>query len=127
MNKNMYQTIRIIVVIIVAAVVSGSVVAEANVLIPLATIIGGMILIALLRRQVQEIMEDERSHLINEKAARLALGIYAPLAAVAAVILIFLGDDKLPPDIGASAILSYATCALMIIFSLAHMYYERNH
>ncbi len=123
----MYQTIRIIVVIIVAAVVSGSVVAEANVLIPLATIIGGMILIALLRRQVQEIMEDERSHLINEKAARLALGIYAPLAAVAAVILIFLGDDKLPPDMGASAILSYATCALMIIFSLAHMYYERNH
>ncbi len=127
MNKNIYQTIRIIVVIIVAAVVSGSVVAEANVLIPLATIIGGMILIALLRRQVQEIMEDERSHLINEKAARLALGIYAPLAAVAAVFLIFLGDDKLPPDMGAGAILSYATCALMIIFSLAHMYYERNH
>jgi len=58
MNKNMYQTIRIIVVIIVAAVVSGSVVAEANVLIPLATIFGGMILIDLLRRLGQEIMED---------------------------------------------------------------------
>jgi len=127
MNKNTFQTLRTIIVIIVAAVVSWSVVAKASVLIPLAIIIISMLLLFLLRRQVKEILEDERSHLINEKAARLALGIYGPLAAMGAVILAVLGDEILPEGLGAGAVLSYATCALMIIYSLVHIYYERNH
>jgi uncharacterized membrane protein len=127
MNKNTFQTLRTIIVIIVAAVVSWSVVAKASVLIPLAIIIISMLLLFLLRRQVKEILEDERSHLINEKAARLALGIYGPLAALGAVILAVLGDEILPEGLGAGAVLSYATCALMIIYSLVHIYYERNH
>jgi len=126
MKKNTYLTFRIIVVVIVAIVVSGSVVAKTNVLIPLAVVIGGMLLLTLLRRSVKEILEDERSRYINEKAARLALGIYTPLAAVCAIIMVFTGNDFLPPDMGTGAVLSYATCALMIIYSLAHIYYERN-
>jgi len=127
MSKNTFQTLRTIVVIIVAAVVSWSVVAKASVIIPLAVIIGGMLFLTMLRRRVKEIMEDERSHLINEKSARLTLGIYGPLAALGAVILAIMGDEILPEGLGAGAILSYATCALMIIYSLARIYYERNH
>ena len=127
MDKKKFQRYRLLVTMAVAILVAWSVVAEVSVLTPLIGIGAGMILVYLLKRRVKEVMEDERSHLISEKAARTALAIFAPLLTVVAVVLIILSNSILPDFREAGTLLAYAACVLMVLYHVAHLYYERRH
>jgi uncharacterized membrane protein len=127
MDKKFFQKCRILVTIAVAIVVGWSVIAETSVFIPLAGIGAGMALLYLLKRRVKEVMADERSYLISEKASRTALAIFAPLMAVVAMVLIVLSSSVLPDYGEAGTVLAYSVCALMVLYHVAHLYHERKH
>ncbi len=127
MNKAQYRKCRMAITAVVGILVGWSVAAEANVLIPLAGIGVAMALSYLLKRRVKEVMEDERSNLIAEKAARLAFGITMPLLAIASLVLILWGNRFSPDWKLAGTVLAYAACAQMIIFNITHLYQDRKH
>ncbi len=127
MEKNVFQKYRMLVTMIVAILVGWSVAVEASVIIPLMGIGAGMIILYLLKKRVKDVLEDERSHQISEKAARLALAIFAPLLVVVAVVLIVLSSSFLPDYREAGTILAYSACALMVLYQVAHLYHERKH
>lgn len=121
-----YKTFRILqgsIALAIGAVVAVSVIFD-NWIIPLIGILAGSITLLFVRRNVREIVTDERTYTISGKASRLTLGIAIMGAALAGVILLALsrnGSDTLfQTGIG----LAFGACALMIINSLAYNYYS---
>ncbi len=127
MNKAQYRKYRMAITAAVAILVGWSVAAEVNVLIPLAGIGVAMALSYLCRKRVKEVMEDERSNLVAEKAARLAFGITMPLVVITALVLILWGGRFSPDWKLAGNVLAYAACGQMIIFNITHLYQDRKH
>ena len=111
----------------VAILVAWSVAAQESAVIPLVAIGTGMVLLLLLRRRVKEIMIDERTHRISERACRMTVGIFAPLIAVTAVTLIMLSKRVLPDVRQAGFALAYSACAMMVLYDIFYLYYERKH
>lgn len=126
MDKKKFQMYRQIVTVIVAALVSWSVAAEASVVVPLIAIGAGMLLLYLLKRRVKEVMEDERTYQISEKASRTAVAIFAPMVVVVAVVLIILRNSILPNLKQAGTALAYSGCVLMVLYHISHLYHERK-
>ncbi|MDD4987085.1 MAG: DUF2178 domain-containing protein [Dehalococcoidales bacterium] len=127
MDKQKLQRCRQVITVLVAILVGWSVATETIVIIPLIGIAAGMITLYLLKRRVKEVMADERSYLISEKAARTALAIFAPAVVVVAVVLIVLGNSILPDYREAGTVLAYSACALMVAYHIAHLYHEKKH
>ncbi|MDD5038634.1 MAG: DUF2178 domain-containing protein [Dehalococcoidales bacterium] len=127
MDKQRFQRCRQVITVLVAILVGWSVATETSVFIPLGGIGAGMALLYLLKRRVKEVMADERSYLISEKAARTALAIFAPLVTVVAVVLIILSNSILPDYREAGTLLAYSVCALMVAYHIAHLYHEKKH
>ena len=127
MNKDRYRKWRMAITAAVGILVGWSVAAEVNVIIPLIGIGAAMALSYLLRKRVKDVIEDERSNLIAEKAARLAFGITMPLVVIAALIMIMWGARFSPDWKLAGTVLAYAACAQMVIFSITHLYQDRKH
>lgn len=127
MDRRKFQRYRLIVTMIIAVLVGWSVTGEVNVFIPLLGIGTGATVLYLLKRQVKEVMEDERSHHIDEQAARTAVGIFAPAAVLVALVLIVLSNSVLPGYKQAGIVLAYSGCALMVLYHIAHLYHNRKH
>jgi uncharacterized membrane protein len=127
MDKKKYQLYRLSLTIIIAVIVAWSIAAEASVIIPLAAIGAGMLILYLLKRRLKDVIEDERSRLINEKTAKTTLSIFLPVFGTAAVILTVIGDNALIKDLEIGTLSSYTACALMILYYIVHIYYERKH
>jgi uncharacterized membrane protein len=127
MDKKKFQLYRQIVTVVVAALVGWSVAAEASVIVPLIGIGAGMGLLYLLKKRVKEVMEDERTYRISERASRITVGVFAPVAVVAAIVLITLSGNVLPDLKQAGSALAYSACALMVLYHIFHLYYERKH
>jgi uncharacterized membrane protein len=127
MDKQKFQRCRQVITVLVAILVGWSVVTETIVIIPLIGIAAGMLALYLLKKKVKDVMEDERSHQISEKAARMALAIFVPAVVMVALVLIVLSNSILPGYREAGTVLAYSACALMVAYHIAHLYHEKNH
>jgi uncharacterized membrane protein len=106
--------------------ITGASVAMGNWIIPVFTIIICILIMMVLRRKVQEIVNDERTYAIAEKAARLTLQIMIFGMAITGAILLVISHGKYQAMTQAGFALEYATCALLIINYLAYYYYSKK-
>jgi uncharacterized membrane protein len=97
-----------------------------NWIIPLFTIIICIFIMMVLRRRVKEIVADERTSAIAEKAARLTLQVVAIGMAITGAILLAVSHGELETLTQAGLALEYGTCALLIINYIAYYYYSRK-
>jgi len=123
-----YKTFRLwqgIVGAVIGAVIAVSVV-TGNAIVPIPTVIVGMLIIIALRRRVKEVIADERVYAIAEKASRLTVQIVGiAMAAVGGTLLaISHGGSSVLAQVGFT--LSYATCGLLVIYYVAYTYYNRK-
>ena len=122
MNASQYSTIIRVIATALAAVIAVAIVLELPLYIPLLAIMVALVISSILRRQVREIMADERNQRIQERAMSWSYRVYTIAGAAVSLIAIML-RSRFPDWAGiAGETLAYSICALMLIH-LAFSYY----
>ena len=80
--KNPYKILGMITVVLMGSVIGWSV-AKGNFIVPLIAIVVGTSLLYLYKKNVNEVMEDERVYKISEKASRAVFQVFVLAAAAA--------------------------------------------
>lgn len=118
-----YNKIRIALVIIMSIIFSQSIIFE-NYIIPVFTMLVGSLALLFLRRNVTEIIADERDYEIWGKSALLAIQIFSLLAAVWMFILYAFRDYN-PSFEPIAVTLAMSTCLLMLIYGFIFRFYNK--
>ena len=122
MDVKSYRRYLALATTILAAIVAWSVIAQ-NMMVAVAGVSASMILLYLLRKRVKEVMIDERVHRISQMASRTTLQIFGWVSAASAFILIAFGRTISTGFEQAGYTLAYATCALLLLYSVFYKYY----
>jgi len=116
MTTKQFQGIRVAIAMMLAVSVSIAV-SLGNYLAPIIAIIAGMIIIHLAKRQVKDVLADERDYKLAGTSARWSLGIFITIMLIGFFILSAL-KDKNPEFANIATLLAYLTCGLMLLNSL---------
>jgi uncharacterized membrane protein len=122
MDVKSYRRYLALATTILAATVAWSVMAQ-NMMVAVAGVSASMISLYLLRKRVKEVMIDERVHRISQMASRTTLQIFGWVSAASAFILIAFGRTISTGFEQAGYTLAYATCALLLLYSVFYKYY----
>jgi uncharacterized membrane protein len=125
MSYNTFRLWKAVIVVIIAISVSASVVAGyAFVPVPVAAL--GAAVMLLLRRRVREIVVDERTWRIADRAGRLAYQAGAVIMALLAATFLAL-DRAGNSGLGETGLtLAYTAAGLLVIYYIAYLYYNRK-
>jgi uncharacterized membrane protein len=123
MTLKQYSRIRIVFAIVIAIVVSQSLVYN-NFLIPIAVIIIVSLALMYFRGKVKEIVADERDYAIGGKSALLAMQIFSWLAVICMLVLYALRDRN-PTYEAIGMTLAFSTCILMLLYSAIFRFYNK--
>lgn len=116
MTLKKYQKIKLFITVVIAVIFSQSIIYN-NYLIPLATLVVASLVLIWLRRQVKEVVADERDYANAGKSASWAIQIYSWVAVIAMFVLYAFKDLNFAYEPIAMT-LAFSTCLLMFIYSL---------
>ncbi len=122
MTLKAYNFYRMLATIIIAALISVFINLE-NFLVPIVTVITGMLLLYMLKKQVKEVIVDERDYELAGKAARYAITAFGFLSSIA-VIILFALRTRSPLIEMAGSVLAYSVCLLMLLYTGIFSYYR---
>ena len=123
MTLKKYQQIKLAIIIIISIIFSQTILYQ-NYLILLITLIIFSLGLILLRRQVKEVIADERDYATAGKSASWAIQIYSWIAVVAMFIL-YAFKDLNPFYEPIATTLAYSTCLLMVIYSFIYKFQNK--
>ncbi len=124
MDAKTYRLILRMIAVGVAIFLAYSVIAQISFLLPLAVIVAALLLVAILRYFVKEVMVDERVRRIEEKPALSAYRIFTIVAGVLSVAIVFF-RQSLPPELTTvGETLAYAVCGILLVDLGARYYYK---
>ena len=125
MTRRWFRLLGAVITLTVVALIGWSVATE-NVGVPIPAVIIGLVLLYLLRRQVREVVEDERNYKISEKASRFTIQVFALVAAISGVILIAVStdDSTLLREVGLT--LAFCACGILILYLISYTYHSRK-
>ncbi|PIT88217.1 MAG: hypothetical protein COU29_03035 [Candidatus Magasanikbacteria bacterium CG10_big_fil_rev_8_21_14_0_10_36_32] len=123
MTLGQYRWIKLVFIIVIAIIVSQSIIFK-NYLIPITSLIVSSLLLIYLRRQVKEVIADERDYAIGGKSAFLALQIYSWVAVIGMLIFYAFRDFN-PAYESIGLTLAFSTCFLMFLFGVIFRYYSK--
>ncbi|MFA4872637.1 MAG: DUF2178 domain-containing protein [Patescibacteria group bacterium] len=123
MTYQRYKFAKIIVAMILAAVISQAIIID-NYPLAAASVAIAAGLMMMFRRQVKEVIADERDYQIAGKAARYAMVIFAVMASIATFILIALREGH-PLFEVIGYVLAYATCFILLVYSIIFNYLNK--
>ena len=104
----------------IEAVVNG------NAWIPAPAVVAGSVIVYLINRGVGEVVIDERIYSIGDKAAMLVFRVFSVLIAMAGATLLALSQQGNHDLNQAGFTLIYSTCALVLFYFIAVIYYNRK-
>ena len=120
MDQKQFAIYAAVVCAIMGAVV-GYGVSKGDALLPVIAFSTGIVLIALGKRGVKEVMEDERTQRISEKASRKIYQVFVMGAALAGTTLIALNKHI---EVGYT--LAFSACVLLVLYLVLYSYYNRK-
>jgi uncharacterized membrane protein len=123
MKLKTYQIIQAVVVAFIAMSFSAAVVIN-NYFISALLLIVGTLVLFILRRQVKEVVADERDISTMGHAAALSIRIYSWIAIVIMLVL-YAGRASNPVFEPIAMTLAFGTALLMVIYSFLFKYYNR--
>jgi len=123
MTLKKYQQIKLNITVVIAVIFSQAILYQ-NYLIPLATLVIASLVLIYLRRQVKEVISDERDYALAGKSASWAIQIYSWFAVVAMFIL-YAFKNLNPAYEPIAMTLAYSTCLLMFVYSLIFKFQSR--
>jgi uncharacterized membrane protein len=126
MNWKELTWCRIIVVLVMGALIGWSV-SVGNIALLLVAFLAGPVALYLLRRRLDGVTEDERIHLIHEKASARTVQVFAVITASLGAILIALSRSGYVDSSQSGFTLVYSACALLVLHLLFRIYYRRKY
>jgi uncharacterized membrane protein len=123
MTLKQYQRTKLAFVVMIAIIISQSIISK-NFLIPTATLIISVLILAYFRRKVKEVMSDERDYATGGRSALLAMQIYSWIAVIFMFIL-YAFRDLNPAYEPISMTLAFSTCILMLLYAAIFRYNNR--
>ncbi|HHF58915.1 MAG TPA: DUF2178 domain-containing protein [Thermoplasmatales archaeon] len=120
MNRKQFAMCGVIISAIIGAIVGYSVQIH-NFVLPLIAVTAGILILHLLRRKVDEVIEDERIYRISDKASRRTLQVFGIGTALVGTTLISLGRYQ---EIGYA--LNISVCILLILYMIFYAFYSRS-
>jgi uncharacterized membrane protein len=123
MNYDQFKVMRIVTAMIVAIIMSFAVTLHSWIL-AIADVLLAIVIIFAAKKQVKDVLADERDYYIAGKAARYALSIFCIIEVIFAFYFMVLSKDTNAEVIG--SVLAYSTCGLLLLNSLIVVYLQRN-
>jgi len=126
MNIKTYKNLRIAIIVAIGIAVVLSIVFN-NVCAVLVAVAVALIVLAVIQRRVKDVVKDERTETIGNKAARLTVVLIGIGMPITGAVLVAIGWDTPASKLRAAGDgLLYATCALLVVNLLAYTYYNRK-
>ena len=126
MSARMFGALMKILTVVLGVLVAVSVVLQLPIFVPLIGMMVVLLIANASRRYVKEVMDDERSRRIDEKATSVSYRIYVGGTAIVSLVVLML-KGSLP---GWAAIVGYtlafSVCALMLVHLASTSYYRRR-
>ena len=123
MTNQQYFSIRLLIAIVLITAINLGINAHMIYVAPIALLIA-MFLLIILKRQIKEVIADERDYNISGTAARYAMFIYTITALTLGLILTALPTPS-AEQTAIGTTLMYSGSALLIIHSLAFHWINR--
>ncbi|MDD5032265.1 MAG: DUF2178 domain-containing protein [Patescibacteria group bacterium] len=123
MSKKKYQLVKLSLMILLAIIFSQAIIFK-NYLISISLLIVSSLILLYLRRQVKEIIADERDYAIGGKAALLSIQIYSWIAVIS-MLLVYGLRDLNPAYEPIGLTLAFSTCLLMLLYGVVFRYYDK--
>lgn len=123
MNYKQYRILGMVVAAVLAVVISQAIVLNSYIL-ALSAVLIGMLVMFFIKKQVKEILADERDYEIAGKSARYAMGIFSVIGAVLTFFFMFQRQVNPSYEIIGST-LAYSVCGLLLTYSIAFIYLQR--
>ena len=112
------------------AIILGALVAwaayQGNGWVPIPAVIAGITIMLLFRKGVKETIVDERVYSVAYHASRVAFIIFSVGAVTVGATLLALGQNGTPELKPTGFTLCYAVCALVIVYNIAYIFYNRK-
>ncbi len=122
MSRKTFRLCGLVVTMAIGATIGWSI-SIGNALIPVVAVAAGMSLMYLLGKRVKQVLRDERTCYISEKASRFTLGVSLPVIAVASAVLLALSSSDSADLRLIGFTLAYSACAIMVIYYGFYLYY----
>lgn len=124
MNYKRYTAYKVLITIILAIII-GIFVTIGNFVVSLVAFLVAIVLMFLLRKNVNAKLTDERMDIIGGKAARIVMTASALLMAAGGIVLISLRNTH-PQYLIIGNILIYTECGMMLLYSILFRYYSNR-
>lgn len=125
MDRKTYTICGIIIVMCLGAVIGWSV-EVGNPILLIPAFVMSISLLYLCKGRVKEVIEDERTYRISERASKKTLEIFITVTAITSGILIA-SRDRYPELKNLGFTLAYLTCGLLIMYLLFYGYYAKKY
>jgi uncharacterized membrane protein len=124
MDQKTYQTVRVFFAMIIAGVVSISVV-QGNYILPIVIAVTAAVALYTIKKRVTGVLADERDYQVAGNAARWSLNIFAVFASIGSLFLMANRAANAQFELSAQ-ILAYSACGLMIMQSLLFKFFQNK-
>ena len=125
MDKERYNNLRTIVVIVIGVVVAFGTVRQSWTL-PILTVLIGILSLITIRKQVTDVIHDERTIVIQQKASSRTLGYVTALTALVGIILVELSYRGFTEYRLVGFAFSYQAFIILGVQGLFTWYYQRQ-
>lgn len=125
MKRKQFRMISLLIVMAMGVIVSFSV-SIGNPILAVGAVLAGMAIMYNMKSRLEGVVEDERVLHVGEKASRLTLQIVALSFALGGAVLIALRDTY-PGYTDLGFFMAYASCGVLLLYSLFYMYYNREY
>jgi uncharacterized membrane protein len=125
MDKERYNNLRNVVVAAIGLVVAFGA-ARNNWALPILAVLLGMVALVTLRRQVTEVLHDERIVVIQQKAASRTLGYVTAITGLLGLVLIEMSYRGFSEYRNVGHAFVYQAYVIMMVYALFTWYYQRQ-
>jgi len=125
MDFKQYKTLRIVIAFILGAMMSQAIILD-NFFLAVFSVAFAMTIILIARRQVKEVIADERDYQIAGKAARYAMSAFSVVSVFVMFFLIFWPQQNPVYDAIANT-LAYSVCSLLLLNSAIFIFLNKHH
>lgn len=125
MSRRWYRLCGAAIIVIVAALVGWSI-ATGNAVVPIPAVLGGGVLLYLLKRQVSDVVEDERNYRVSEKASRFSIRVFVLVTATGGMALTATSTNDSPSLRAVGLTLAFCACSLLILYLISYAYHRRR-
>ncbi len=125
MKQNQFRIIFFLIVMFMGAILSIAF-SMGNPILAVGIFFAGMAAIYLCKMRLEGVVEDERIHLVSQKASWVTFKILVVIFAIGGAALLSMRDIY-PSYTYLGFFMAYVSCAVLVLYSLFYMYYNREY